>query len=439
MSLLTLEHPLFPFIFVTFYILLHPNSVPKDKSKNDACRDFGKQRKEADKCMYRASAPDLARNPKLREDKIVWDIEDLVGIGEKEKSCPYYAARTVAKEQAELIFCPYNYLLDPNVRKALDINLANAIVILDEAHNIESVAMDAASLEVDHSHLQAAIENINQVSLVIRRPFMSCFEQTLKIVGELFTEESQKLEADWKDDNDYDLPKGIWDGAQARAMLIERGMGVNAVSTLLSSIQEYNSYIQKNQVDRELGDGTTNLLASFQTLLSIFHKDNNVRHYYMVVHSSKPNSPTHHSRKRMLVWTLSFWCMHPGVGFTPLSDKTRSVILTSGTLSPMDSFASELDTPFPIRLEARHVVQGEQVWAACVPKSKHNVPLNSRYSNASKPEYQDALAECIIGMQLGFMDRFCRDAPCFLFIYFFIFLFFNNLADHFSLLSLSCC
>ena len=36
--------------------------------------------------------------------------------------------------------------------------------------------------------------------------------------------------------------------------------------------------------------------------------------------------------------------------------QTNSVILTSGTLSPLDSFASELGTAFNIRLEAPHVV-----------------------------------------------------------------------------------
>ena len=39
----------------------------------------------------------------------------------------------------------------------------------------------------------------------------------------------------------------------------------------------------------------------------------------------------------------------------------QSVILTSGTLSPMDSFGAELALPFPIRLENDHVIQQSQV------------------------------------------------------------------------------
>ena len=41
--------------------------------------------------------------------------------------------------------------------------------------------------------------------------------------------------------------------------------------------------------------------------------------------------------------------------------KARSIILTSGTLSPMSSFSSELGVTFPIQLEANHVIPESQV------------------------------------------------------------------------------
>jgi len=43
-----------------------------------------------------------------------------------------------------------------------------------------------------------------------------------------------------------------------------------------------------------------------------------------------------------------------------LSHGVRSVILTSGTLAPMTSFASELGIPFPIQLEANHIISASQ-------------------------------------------------------------------------------
>lgn len=50
--------------------------------------------------------------------------------------CAHYAARALL-EDATLVFCPYNYLLDPVTRKQMKIALVDHVVILDEAHNIE--------------------------------------------------------------------------------------------------------------------------------------------------------------------------------------------------------------------------------------------------------------------------------------------------------------
>ena len=63
-----------------------------------------------------------------------------------EAACPYYISRALSKE-ADLIFAPYNYVLDPNIRGALGISLDNAIVVLDEAHNVESTLRDMASVK----------------------------------------------------------------------------------------------------------------------------------------------------------------------------------------------------------------------------------------------------------------------------------------------------
>lgn len=60
-------------------------------------------------------------------------------------------------------------------------------------------------------------------------------------------------------------------------------------------------------------------------------------------------------------YTLHFWCLNSALVFSDIKNSARSVILTSGTLAPMDSFQSELGTQFPIKLEANHVIDKEQV------------------------------------------------------------------------------
>lgn len=64
--------------------------------------------------------------------------------------------------------------------------------------------------------------------------------------------------------------------------------------------------------------------------------------------------------------------MNPACAFREIGEKARSVIVTSGTLSPMISFASELGIPFPgAPLTTGHVVPQDQVRPIVVHLSLH--------------------------------------------------------------------
>jgi len=50
-------------------------------------------------------------------------------------------------------------------------------------------------------------------------------------------------------------------------------------------------------------------------------------------------------------------CLNPGIGFANLNrHQPLSILLTSGTLTPLDSFQSELMIKFPITLINSHVI-----------------------------------------------------------------------------------
>jgi Fanconi anemia group J protein len=89
----------------------------------------------------------LRHHPSLQkgQEHDVWDIEDFVKLGYRTKGCPYFASRAIASESAEIVFCPYSYIIDPTIRSAMDIDLKDAIVIIDEAHNVEDVSREAST------------------------------------------------------------------------------------------------------------------------------------------------------------------------------------------------------------------------------------------------------------------------------------------------------
>ena len=72
----------------------------------------------------------------LKKKNELEDIEDLLKEGKKSLFCPYFYNIFKSRFEANLIIMTYNYILNPYIRKGLNIVEKNSIIILDEAHNI---------------------------------------------------------------------------------------------------------------------------------------------------------------------------------------------------------------------------------------------------------------------------------------------------------------
>lgn len=68
-------------------------------------------------CHYYNKVEKAKENPDLKNLSVI-DIEDLVNLGMKYKFCPYYMSREL-KDHVDIIFMPYNYLLDSTLRKTV--------------------------------------------------------------------------------------------------------------------------------------------------------------------------------------------------------------------------------------------------------------------------------------------------------------------------------
>lgn len=90
------------------------------------------------------------KNRDNAQKRVPWealDIEELHTLAKKDVFCPYYTMKDRING-ADVIFMPYNYLLDEKIRENFKMDFDNSILIFDEGHNIPQVCEDAASFSI---------------------------------------------------------------------------------------------------------------------------------------------------------------------------------------------------------------------------------------------------------------------------------------------------
>ena len=72
--------------------------------------------------------------------KVPWEeplsVSDFTKVGQINSFCPYYLMRDRVT-RSDLAIVPYSYVLNPDLRAQIDLNIENAVIIFDEGHNIE--------------------------------------------------------------------------------------------------------------------------------------------------------------------------------------------------------------------------------------------------------------------------------------------------------------
>jgi Rad3-related DNA helicase len=148
-------------------------------------------------CMHARAADQLGRDMPP-----VWDLEDILAASRSTRiaravsysvgvrpatpaemagsphlggGCPYFAARSLTPT-ADVIFCPYNYLLDPGIRRgmSLDALMAGSIVIVDEGHNVPDTCCDAASAEFTLEELTRLHANLLTITQATNEYALQC-------------------------------------------------------------------------------------------------------------------------------------------------------------------------------------------------------------------------------------------------------------------------
>ncbi|XP_005986876.1 Fanconi anemia group J protein isoform X2 [Latimeria chalumnae] len=391
---------------------VHPQ-VSRSGNRNERCKEL-LDAKDGSSCRYYHGVQ------KLSEQRVIqrlyglhhaWDIEELVALGKKLHACAYFAARELMQD-ADIVFCPYNYLLDPQIRESMDINLKGQVVILDEAHNIEDCARESASFSVTHAQLMFAREELDSmVNHDIRRSNHEPLRAVCYSLTNWIMESSNSLV-----EQGYETSSRVWSGKDMVAIF--HNMGIT--SATFSILKRHLAIVTEKEEKTTMLSGREEVLqiptisspsqivlkGLFMVMEFLFRDDSRFANDYRVALQqtytwvNRPDVPDQSGfftrpsnrrsvRQKTAVHMLNFWCLNPAVAFSDLSSSSRTIVLTSGTLSPMESFSSELGVKFTIQLEANHVVTKSQVWVGTIGSGPKGRKLCATFEHTETFEFQD--------------------------------------------------
>ncbi|XP_047735817.1 Fanconi anemia group J protein homolog [Hyalella azteca] len=311
------------------------------------------------------------------------------------------------------------------IRDAMEIKLRHHVVVLDEAHNIEDCAREAASCQLLIDDVRDALTDVEVVGQRAGKLTQSrALGLFLSILSGWMVQNSRHLQ----DDSDSSKNSSVFLGSKMIQILDKLEIGRAQWMPIKTCLSEMTDEPPNDEADPpKLKSATLTLLRNiFLMYHFLYDRPVSAADDYRValckIQSKNRNFPAAEGgawlrRRRRgdmqrVSWTLglNFMCLNPGVAFAEVGSIARNVILTSGTLSPMTSFQSELGVPFAIQLEVNHVIDRKQVWVGTVGQGPNNLPLQATYRFTEMPHFQDELGCLLISV--------CRAVPrgvlCFL-------------------------
>ncbi|XP_046567122.1 LOW QUALITY PROTEIN: general transcription and DNA repair factor IIH helicase subunit XPD-like [Haliotis rubra] len=299
----------------------------------------------------------------------IYSLDDMKDYGKKKGWCPYFLAR-YALSHANVVVYSYYYLLDPKIAESVSKELSKtAVVVFDEAHNIDNVCIESMSVMLTRRTLDRCSQNIEALN---------------KHIDRLKASDAQRLQTEYQR-----LVDGLRDASVAREtdvilanpvlpdeILQEAVPGnIRTAEHFLGFMKRFCEYMKtrlrvqhvvsesppsflKDCLNRvcierkplrfcaerlkslmrtlELADtqdvSAVTLLSNFATLVSTYAKG-----FVLIIEPFDDRTPTINNP------ILYFSCMDASIAIKPVFDRFQTVVITSGTLSPLDMYPKILD------------------------------------------------------------------------------------------------
>lgn len=359
-------------------------SLHKGSLQNAKCRSMNISSMP---CTYKLGTTNMKKNMKTVLSTHILDVEDLHLIGRNHKFCPYYFNIENCKK-ADIIFMPYNYLIDENIRPT-SVNIKNSIIIFDEAHNIQSVCCDSKSFDLRMGTLDQCIAEIQQVMKHHNSNSLISIEDLNDLNDKIMNLEMVIKNIPIARNSANEL-SSIFQGSHIFEILRKATITKKDKDTIIDMAQDILRELASGEAQKNLSLGRYGLEIFIKALQTIFDPKFDCDSFRVHLCIKKKID----TEERC----LSLWCFNPGLAIEEINNKCHCMILTSGTLSPLQSFASELKMSFPIQLENTHLIKPDQIFVSILQSGPCSKTLSSEYAVRKTPEYMKELGNTLINI-----------------------------------------
>ncbi|KAJ6596885.1 hypothetical protein DFH09DRAFT_104831 [Mycena vulgaris] len=341
----------------------------------------------------------------------IWTLADVLQYGRDNGVCPYFTVRRMMPF-VDVIIYSFHYLLDPKVAEQVSKEMSkDAIVVFDEAHNIDNVCIESLSIDLTRPMLDSAGRSIIKLG---------------DKIDEIKTTDAAKLQDEYarlvnglQEPSDDDAEDGFMSNPLLPDDLLNEAVPGNirkaehfvaflkrfveylktrmrvlhvVAETPLSFLQHLKdiTYIERRplrfcaerlqslirtlELSRLDEYAALQKVASFATLVSTYEKG-----FLLILepfetdNASVPNPVFH------------FTCLDPSLAIQPVFERFSSVVITSGTISPLDMYPKMLQFTPVVQETYPMTLTRNAFLPLVITRGSDQVAISSRFEVRNDP------------------------------------------------------
>ncbi len=299
-------------------LCLHP-IIQKYSTDSTNAAEICRYLKKDGKCIYFAN---LAKKDKLKKlaeitANQVFDSKDLMEISKTLEVCPFEVSKNLVKD-VNVVTASYQYLFNPHIRttflNSLEKDLSDIIIVIDEAHNLPSTAIDASSSTLSNYTLDRAMDEALKLKQGTEYDVIEAISSVLK-------DSSKELDPETEvriDPNDF-LRK------------VEKRSKIEINSNVVHAIGKLGELVKNDQAKRNKAPIAFSSAVERHLEHLLESKDRHDYAHFISMYQSKRGD----SQPKLISLSLD-----PRTVTEEIFSKVYCSVSLSGTLDPIESYIS---------------------------------------------------------------------------------------------------